>query len=176
MKHLVAILALAVSAIHPALADEPLANEAAVRELLDITQAQKLSESTIAQLDQFMNDAMTRELGGRVPSPEQQAILDDMRAKLVALVKGALSWEQIEPRYIDLYRKSFTDAEIAGMLDFYKTPAGQAVINKMPVVVQNTMTMMQEVMQGMTPKLREIQTEALEKLKNSGPPQPAPGG
>jgi hypothetical protein len=176
MKRLVATLALAVAAVHPAFAEEALASEASVRELLALTEAKKLSEGTIAQLDQFMNQAMTQELGGRVPTPEQQAILDELRTRLVALVKGALSWEQLEPRYIDMYRKSFSDAEIAGMVQFYKTPAGQAVINKMPVVVQNTMTMVQELLQGIAPQLRQIQTEALEKLKTTVAPQPAPGG
>jgi hypothetical protein len=176
MKGMLAALALVAAAFQPAFAEETLASESSVRELLEVTQARKLSEGTFAQMDKFMSEAMKRELAGKVPTAEQQAILDDLRARLVALVGEALKWEKLEPRYVDIYRQSFTDEEIAGMLAFYKTPAGQAVIDKLPVVVQHTMGLMQDLIQGITPQLRQIQAETLEKLKNSGAAPQLPGG
>ena len=177
MKGMLAAIALVVATVPPAFGEEALASEASVRELLEITQARKLSEGTVAQMDQFMNEAMNRELAGRVPTAEQQAILDDLRTKLVALIGDALKWEKLEPRYVDIYRKSFTDEEVAGMLAFYKTPAGQAVINKMPIVMQHTMGLVQDLLQDISPQLRQIQTtEAMEKLKQSASAPPPPGG
>ena len=176
MKRILAAISLVVMAVQPAFGEEPLASETSVRELLEVTQTRKLSEGTVNQMDRLMTEAMNRELAGRVPTAEQQAILDDLRAKLVALIGDALKWEKLEPRYVDIYRKSFTDGEIAGMLAFYKTPAGEAVINKMPVVMQHTMSLVQDLIQGITPQLRQIQTEALEKMKKSGTTSQPPGG
>jgi hypothetical protein len=176
MKGIFAAIALAMVAVQPALGEEPLASEASVRDLLEVTQTRKLSEGTVNQMDRLMTEAMNRELAGRVPTAEQQAVLDDLRVKLVALIGDALKWEKLEPRYVDIYRKSFTDGEIAVMLAFYRTPAGEAVINKMPVVMQHTMSLVQDLIQGITPQLRQIQTEALEKMKNSGANPLPPGG
>ena len=52
------------------------------------------------------------------------------------------------------------------MLAFYKTPTGRALIKKMPVVMQKSMTEMQKRMVPLMEKLHKIQQEALGELKN----------
>ena len=42
------------------------------------------------------------------------------------------------------------------MITFYKTPTGQALLNKMPAVLQNTMVEMQQLMQPMMQRMRQI--------------------
>jgi hypothetical protein len=165
MKGMFAAVALAVAAMQPAFAEGPLASEAAVRELMQIAQIRELHEGTVGQMDAYMNEAMNRALAGRVPSPEQQAVLDDAKAKIIAAVQEELKWDVLEPQYVEIYRKSFTDEELNGILAFYRTSAGQAMIRKMPVVMKHSMDLMQDMVGRVTPKLREIQVEALQKLE-----------
>jgi hypothetical protein len=165
MKQILAAVVVLAAIGQPARAQDQLANEAAVRQLLEVTQARKLLDSTMGQMDAFMYETMKRALAGRPLTPEQQAILDDAKTKTIAILQGELQCEKLEPSYIDIYRKSFTDEEISGMLAFYRTPAGQAVINKLPVVMQHTMDMMQEVVQRIAPQIRQIQSEAFTRLK-----------
>jgi len=54
------------------------------------------------------------------------------------------------------------------MLEFYATPAGQAVIVKLPLVVRNTLSEMQQRIQQMMPKLQQMARETAEQIKAQG--------
>jgi hypothetical protein len=75
---------------------------------------------------------------------------------------------------IDIYRRSFTQHEIDGMLEFYRTDAGQAVIAKMPLVMENTMAVMQEDLRVMMPRIREIQEDTIARLRATRSVAPTP--
>lgn len=80
-------------------------------------------------------------------------------------MQGEFAWEKLEPVYLRLYRASFTEEEIVGMLSFYKTPAGQAVITKMPLLTQNTMIEIQKLLSGITPQIQKIQEDFIAEMK-----------
>lgn len=162
-----AAVLLACLTIHPAVAAEPLASEASVRALLAVTQSEKLLDSTMGQIDAMMQRSMRQALAGQTLAADQQKIMDKMRARTIALFREDMKWETLEPMFIDIYKRSFTQKEIDGMLDFYRSEPGQAVIAKMPVVMQNTMQAMQERMAVMMPKILQLQQEAIAELKAS---------
>jgi uncharacterized protein len=164
MKRFLASLVISAAMAPFAWAQDQLASEATVRELLEVTQVRKLLDRTTAQMDAFVDEAIKRSLAGRVPTPEQQAILDDAKARSIAVMQAELQWEKLEPRYIEIYQKSFTNEEISGMLTFYRSSAGQAVINKLPVVMEHTMGLLQDFLQRTAPQIRQIQAEAIGKL------------
>ena len=94
------------------------ASEASIRELMEITQASKLIDGVSVQLDGMMQSTIARSLAGKNISPEKQQVIDEMRTKLVSIMTQSLRWDQMEPMMIDIYRQTFTQAEIDGMLDF----------------------------------------------------------
>jgi uncharacterized protein len=145
-------------------ADLPATDES-IRKLLEVTEGRKLIDGMYPQLDAIMESGMKQALGKATLSPGQREILDAMSEKIVVIVKEEMDWQLMEPRFIDIYRKSFTEEEVQGMLAFYRAPAGQAVIRKMPVVMQGAMGMVQEQMQRMGPRMQAVQQEALRQLK-----------
>jgi uncharacterized protein len=163
MRLLSAIFILLISN-HTYAADQP-ASEASIRRLIEITQASKLMDDMLGQMDTFMQNSMQQALGNRKLKPKQKAIMDDTRNKVVALFTNEMKWESLEPDLIAIYQKSFSEEEVTGMLDFYQTKTGQAVIKKMPVVMQHTMKMMQNRMTVIMPKIQQIQKESIERLK-----------
>lgn len=164
IRILMAVL-LALFTLSPALAADQMASEASIRELMNITDSKKLIESTMGQVDSMMQASMQQALAGQPVTPEQQKILDQMRAKMLTLLKEQLSWASLEPMMIDIYQKTFTEQEVQGMVDFYKTDAGKAVIAKMPLVMQHTMMAMQQRMGQMMPKMQQLQQETLAQLR-----------
>jgi hypothetical protein len=88
-----------------------------------------------------------------------------MRSKINALFKEQMKWAALEPAFVDIYRKSFSQREIDGMLSFYQSETGRAVITKMPVVMQHTMQFTQNLMSDLLPKIQEMQIETIELLK-----------
>jgi hypothetical protein len=59
-------------------------------------------------------------------SPAQQKVIDALGVKVMAVTHKQINWAQVEPQLIEAYRNTFTQREIDGMLDYYRSPAGQA--------------------------------------------------
>jgi hypothetical protein len=133
------------------------ASESSIKQLLAVTQAKKLLDGVRSQFDLQLNNAVQQALKGRTPTPNQQLAITNMKNKMVAVLQDQLTWEKYEPIYLNLYKESFTEEEVAGMLAFYQTPAGQAVINKMPVLMQKTMHEIQAMMSRLAPQMEKIQ-------------------
>jgi hypothetical protein len=133
------------------------ASESSIRQLLEVNQAQKLVDGMQTQFNSLMNNSVQQALKGKTPTPEQQQAIENMKNKMITLLHSELAWEKLEPMYLRLYQETFTEEEVLGILSFYKTPAGQAVITKMPVLMQKTMLDMQKTIAGITPKMKQIQ-------------------
>ena len=68
---------------------------------------------------------------------------------------------------------SLTQKEVDNLIAMYQTPGGQTLLNKMPVVMQNTMTEMQDLMRPMMQRIQKMQQDVVseiqaEKTKKSG--------
>lgn len=135
------------------------ASEGSIKQLLEIMQSQKLIDGMRAQFDSLMNNAIQQALKGKVPTPKQQQAITNMKTRMVGIMQGELAWDKLEPIYVRLYKESFTEEEITGMVAFYKTPAGQAVIHKMPGLMQKTMVEVQKITAGMSPKMQKVQEQ-----------------
>lgn len=135
------------------------ASESSIKQLLSVTQVQKIVDGIQTQFDTLINNAIQHELQGKTPTLKQQQAIKNMKTRLVETIHGEISWKKLEPMYIRLYKESFSDEDVAGMLEFYKTPAGQAVIYKMPILMQKTMLEVQKMTSGMQPKIQKIQKQ-----------------
>jgi hypothetical protein len=135
------------------------ASDKSIHELLVVSKAHSLLDSVMAQLSSAMNNSVQQALQGKTPTAGEQQAIDTMKSSMTALLQGELSWDKMEPMYIRIYKSTFTEEEVAGMLAFYKTPAGQAVINKMPTMMQGLMGEMQKMIAGMAPQMQKIQQD-----------------
>lgn len=133
------------------------ASEASIKELMDVTKARNLMDNIYSQVEASMNSALQRALQGKVPTANEQKAFNDMKEQVTTLFKQEFDWDKLEPVFIRLYKESFTQAEVEGILDFYKTPAGQAIIHKMPLLMQKSMGEMQGMVGELMPKLRKIE-------------------
>lgn len=166
MKKLIALAALL--AVAPAYTQEQPASESSVRELMTLTNARSLLDQAYGQLDGMMEQAMKDAIGGRSITAEQDKLLAEMRAKMVALVRRQMSWEKLEPDYLRLYMATFSQAEVDDMNAFYKSPGGQAVIAKLPRLMQNLMQTVVTDMQALTPEIQALENEYKEKVAAAG--------
>ncbi len=162
---LFALTLLALLAARPLHAEEPQATEASIRELIAVTESRKMLDGMWRQVDSAMQAGMKQALAGETLNPDQQKILDDMGTKMVALFKAEMAWSTFEPMLVAIYRKSFTEPEIKGMLQFYESAAGKAVIAKMPTVMQSSLQAAQSRMASLMPKLQQLQQDTVARLK-----------
>src|SRR5207237_3269783 len=122
---LVVTLVFAVFASQAALAQEAKPSEASVRQLFEVMHSSKLLDAYMTQIDTTMRASMQQALAGQQLNPKQQKILDDMGRQIGSLVKAELNWPAIEPLMIDVYRNSFSQHDVDGMLASARSEAGQ---------------------------------------------------
>ncbi len=140
-------------------------SEASIKELLEVAQSHKLVDSVIAQMDNLMEQTIAQATKGQQVPPKIQKDIDQRRGEMRALMKELLDWTKLEPIYVRIYQKTFTQQEIDGMIAFYKTPAGHAVVSKMPAAMQNTMDEMQGLMAPVMEKMQRMQQEVVAGIK-----------
>ena len=162
------LLAMALMASVHAFAQSPPPSEASVRELLEVTNGKSVLEGAWNQLDGLMEKAMKDAIGNKPVTAKQEKIMAAMRAETVELIRSEMSWDKMEPMYIRQYSQTFSQAEIDGMLAFYKSDAGKAVTAKMPQLVQILMQDVLSLLQGTMPKIRAISDKYIEQIKNAG--------
>lgn len=98
-------------------------------------------------------------------SAEQQRVVDATRAKLVQVLREELSWDKLRPVYVQIYQETFTQEEIDGLIAFYNSPAGAAFVEKMPVVMQRSMSIMQSRTAPMMEKMKAAMQQAIAEAK-----------
>lgn len=141
-------------------------SEQSIKELLRVAESRKLLDSMMGQMDGLMKSSIQQALNGKTLTPKEQKMLDDMRSKMVDIFKQEMKWEMLESLFIKVYSDSFTQQEVDGMLAFYKSPSGQAVIKKMPLVMQNTMTEMQKRMGPIYQKMAQMTEQTIAEIKS----------
>ncbi len=162
LKHVLFALAL-VSA--SGVASAAPASDASIRQLLEVTQARKVIDGVQLQYGNLVDVVVKQALRGGVPNAKQQQAADKLKVRLLGLVKDTVSWQKMEPSYLQFYSETFTEDEVTGMLAFYKTPAGQAVIHKMPVLMQKNTALIQQLTASMQPQMEQIQRDFIADLK-----------
>jgi hypothetical protein len=163
MKYLKLFL-LTLCLITPAFAADEPASEASIKKLLAVTQMPKLVDAMYGQMDDMIKPAMEQALGGRPLNAKQRQIWDDMNVKFGALIKKEMGWEVLEPLTVEIYRQSLTEREVQGMIDFYQSPAGKAVVEKMPRIMQATTQSLQNIMMSVMPKVEELMEETVQEM------------
>ncbi|MBP6898620.1 MAG: DUF2059 domain-containing protein [Burkholderiaceae bacterium] len=163
MRRLAACLLLALST--SAWAQNGAPSDASIDTLLAVTKAESMLDGLYANLEQQMRQAMVQGVAasaqGKPLTAEQQRVLEAAPVKFARVMREELSWASIKPMQVQIYRESFTQAEIDGLIEFYRSPAGQAFVAKMPVVLNKSMQLMQQRMPAMMSRLQAAMQEVI---------------
>ena len=163
MMHKICALLLSsclVFSVHAA----PPSNES-VEALLAATGAQKLIDSVLPGMDQMMRQSMAEATKGQTLSAEQQRMLAILSGKIAQIVREELDWATMRPVYVQIYQESFSQEEVDGLIAFYKSPAGAAMVEKMPMVMQKSMALMQNRMGPLMAKMKAVMEQTLAEVK-----------
>ena len=143
-------------------ASEPPPSLESIREFFALTDVRKMVDGMFSQIEGMMMPAMQQAVG-RALTPEEQKFANSFISKTMAQMRDEMSWDRMEALYIRVYQKSLTQSEVDGMIAFYKSPAGIALIKKMPAIMQESMIAMQERMGPMMQNIQKsLQEAALE--------------
>jgi uncharacterized protein len=158
---------LAALALQPALANETKPSEQSVDRLFEVMHTSQLLDTYASQIDAAMRASLRQGPEWVQLNAEQQQIVDDMSTELTSLIKHEISWQSVRPMMVEVYRNTFSAHEVDEMVKFYQSPAGQAVISKLPAAMAQAMQAMQERVRALTPKLTQLHRETLAALKRA---------
>ena len=126
-------------------------------------------------MNQMMDQAMSQSqqmatglFGGKGLTERDQKRVDQLLIQVKAVIKDTLSWEKLKPDYLDLYSASYTEEEVEGVLAFYKSPVGQAVLAKTPELVTKSNQLVTAHAQELQPRLRKL-LEDFQHETSAGP-------
>lgn len=159
MKKLIPTLVLGAAICMPAFAQQ--ASKESVKELLKITKSEQLIDQMSEQMNMMMSSSIEQMTQGQNLTTKQELAIINYSQELAKIMQQDLTWAKLEPDMIKIYAEEFTQQEINGMLEFYKTPVGQSTINKMPIIMQKSMQIGYKQMNEVTPKIMK----AVEKLE-----------
>lgn len=169
MKRMIAAALLALSL--NAWADEA-SQRKAIDELLTLTQAESMVTNMRRQLDAQTLEMITRMAQGK-PADElndgQKVAAKRFSAQIAALLDDNLSWVKVKEFTAKVYLDAFTEAEVVDLVEFYKTPLGQKMLAKMPVVMEATARNTRVQLQAMLPRLEEIGRQFATDFEQASP-------
>jgi len=162
LKRALLLFAVVTSAAYAA--DNP-PSEASIKQLLEASHAHKILDSMLTEMDGFMKQAIQQATQGQPVTPDVKRDIEKRQTEMMAIFREALDWNKLEAMYVRVYQKSFNQSEIDSLIAMYKTPGGQTLLNKMPIVLQNTMTEMQQIMRPMVERVQRMQQEVLTEIQ-----------
>lgn len=106
---------------HPLQAQEATTKEQDIRRLMELTGASELADQIMDQMIVALDQEGT-----------DQAFWDSLRAEI--------DTQELLRKTIPLYDKHFTQDEIRQLIAFYQTPLGSKLIEKLPAITEESMT------------------------------------
>ena len=149
----ITLLSLLLLAI-PTLAAEP--SDASIDALLKANHLPESITAMVGSAGQFARQTIADSVKGKDLNDKQKAELDKVAETFSARVKTELTFAKIEPLYTKVYKESFTQEEVSGLIAFLNSPAGAAYLKKMPQVQQKAAEANRSLM---VPLMKQLQAD-----------------
>lgn len=141
MRGIVLVASIVLAFATPIAAQQAVGDDSHTRAAAELIELLKLEEGTA-----FAADLMAESLA------EQGVAVGDAMIELIR--EHMPSWDELHPEYVRIYREAFTEAELRAMIAFYKTPAGQKLVEMTPRITRETSMVAQQLMQKRMPELQ----------------------
>jgi hypothetical protein len=126
--------------------------DAKIEQLFQAMNIEAQQKQMLAQMQQMVISQVKAQL----PSEADKAKAEDMQKKMFGLIEQETSWQKLKPVMVKAYGDTYTESEIDGILAFYKSPAGKAMIEKQPTLVSKIMTGMQSQMANIMSEVEKL--------------------
>src|SRR5262245_19860160 len=93
--------------------------------VLDLIKIIKADQQMMA-ITENMADAMAN----------SNPMLEQFRGVIVEWARKYMTWNEMLPQIVRLYKETFSECEIREIIAFYQTPVGQKVLAKLPELTQ----------------------------------------
>lgn len=105
-------------------------------------------------------------------TPEQQKMMDEFVSGAQQDLRSVMKADEMVELAVPIYQKHLTKQEVAMITDFYSRPEGQSFLEKLPLIMQESMQAGGDYGRSKEPELQQLiqkrLTDFKAKLKESG--------
>src|SRR5260370_42647590 len=127
--------------------------DAKVEELLTLMKIEQMQKQMMDNMRQMVANQLKSQPGADTPAAQEK------EKKMFDLIAQKTSWQSMKSDYIKMYSDTYNDPEIDGILLFYRSPAGKAMVDKQPPMLTKMSSIMQGKMAEITPEIQKIMME-----------------
>ena len=154
----------------PSKAVDP-AKMAAIEEMFTVTKADQMIGQVLSQVEIGLRGQISKSVNDLIPpgSDNHSKILADSQEfekQIFAMVEGRIDFQKMKPELVKIYDETLTTEEITAALTFYKSPAGAAILQKLPTITAKCVLLGQQMMRDAMPELQKMTKVWVESMKN----------
>ncbi len=95
-----------------------------------------------------------------------EAAMTEMKAAITSWYDEEVKWDDLRPKFVEVYMKEFTEQELKEMVAFYESPTGKKTLATMPALMEQSNVIMQSYVQGKQASLNAKITPVVEKYRD----------
>lgn len=168
------VLSFCIAAAVPVAHADDASHRAKVEEMLRLSRTDANLHDQLTNLQSRVGQLAKQQFNLPSPTAEQAASISEYQTKVQALTAQEVGWDQLRPLIVQMYADSFTDADLDGIIAFYKSPAGQSFVAKIPQAEGKTASTVQDRIKELQPKLATLTQSYAEKMKLTPPAAASP--
>lgn len=170
-RRIALLLALAVSYSLSARADEA-SHRAKATEMMTVLHTQRMVQQISENLKKQISDAADK-IAGPTPTDDAKAKVADFEKKADQMIDTQISWDTMQAGFTDIYVKNLTEEQLDGIIAFYKSPAGVALLENMPTVNNQVTQFGGSHMTALQPLLKQLFEDFQKSVAATPAPEPA---
>ncbi|ATR84309.1 DUF2059 domain-containing protein [Pseudomonas sp. FFUP_PS_473] len=138
-------------------------HNASAEAFLKLAHADKLGTPVYMQVQQMFAQRFEQT---KAPA-SKKAVLDSYQAKANAALDQAIGWNKLKPDMVKLYTSTFSESELKDLVKFYESPLGKKVLEKMPMVTQQSAQLTQQKLESAVPVVNKLLSDMTTELDPS---------
>ena len=146
-------------------------SDRSIEQMMGVLHVQAMLDQMRKQMDEGirsgMQQGLTQAMKGKEPSAAQKAKITEFENKLSQMMKDELSYSRMKDVYLQVYRETFTQEEISSIITFYSSPAGKAMIEKIPIAMQKAGALVQARIAPMGEKVQQLMADFEKELEKT---------
>ena len=166
--HRLALLLVLVLCLPIAARADDASRRAKAAQLVTLLHTERMVQQNSATIMKQVSDAADKAIGPNL-TPQDKARLASFENKVSQLIDAQLDWKALGPAIIDIYAQTFTEPELDVIVTFYKTPAGIALLDKMPRINDQIEQLAHSRLVILQPQI----SQAFDDFRKSQAPPPA---
>ncbi len=142
---------------------EQQSSKESVEKLMELTEVAKMMDAMHGQM-RLMFDEMSKQMD---ISEKDKPIYDNYTSKYADLLEEQMNWQTFKGPMIEIYSNHFTEEEVKGFITFYESDIGKSMVRKMPMIMQDSMLVSQELMKDFLPKMQALSIEMQKEIQEA---------